>query len=200
MNNINWKFTDKFRSHWVKVRFYREKPKDNVKKTKNMRFCEAVKKAVTAPVLLSKDNVSCMGAQYAFGWNMDTKKLLRHCRDKTQTAMAGLKSIFSQSPRLKQTFKYIGLNTEGAPDVLISYTSPQEVMYLINSYQKYTGKNPDVSLSSMMPVCGGIAAGSYLDGKFTVSFGCEDSRNFASLGRSSVAVGIPRNLYSVFVD
>ena len=200
MHNINWKFADKFRSHWVKVKFYQERPQEEVKKSKNVRFCEAVKEAITHPILLDKNSVSCLGAQHAFGWNSNRKKLLEECQNKTQASMASLKSILSRSPRLKKPFKYIGLNTEGIPDLLISYTSPQEIMDLTRLYQKHTGKNLDISLSNMMSICGGIAVRSYLEQKVTLSFGCVDSRNFAGLERHTVAVGIPRDLCNIFVD
>jgi len=200
MHNINWKFTDKFRSHWVKVKFYREKPQEEAKKPKNVRFCEAVKKAITQPILLDKNSISCLGAQHAFGWDANRKKLLETCQNKTQASMANLKSTFSQIPRFKKPFKYIGLNTKDIPDILISYTSPQEIMNLTGLYQKYTGKNLDISLSNMMSICGGVAVRSYLEEKITLSFGCVDARNFAGLERYTVAVGIPRNLFHIFVD
>ena len=200
MHNINWKFTDRFRSHWVKVKFYQEKPQEEAKKSKNVRFCEAVKEAITHPILLDKNSISCFGAQYAFGWNKNRKKLLETCQNKTQASMANLKSTLSQIPRFKKPFKYIGLNTKDIPDILISYTSPQEIMNLTGLYQKYTGKNLGISLFNMMSICGGVVVGSYLEEKITLSFGCVNARNFAGLERHTVAVGIPRNLYNIFVD
>jgi len=42
MDRINWKFSDKFRSHWIKVKFYEENPKlKDVDKPKKIRFCQA---------------------------------------------------------------------------------------------------------------------------------------------------------------
>jgi len=201
MDRINWKFADRFRSHWVKVKFYQKKPKvEEAKKSKDVRFCKAVKEAITHPILLDKNSISCLGAQYAFGWNPDRKKLLETCKNKTQASMTNLKSTLSHVPRFKKPFKYIGLNTEDIPDLLISYTSPQEIMNLTRLYQKHTGKNLDISLSNMMSICGGVAVRSYLEEKITLSFGCIDSRNLAGLERHTVAVGIPRNLFNIFVN
>ena len=200
MNDVNWKLADRFGSHWIKVKFYREKPQEEAKRSESVRFCEAVKEAIIRPVLLDEKNVSCIGAQYAFGWAHDQKRLLEECQKKTGASMANLQSTLSRSPRFKKPFKYIGLNTEGMPDILISYTSPQEIMDLTRLYQKYTGKHLDISLSNMMSICGGVAVRSYLDKKITLSFGCVDSRNFAGLERHTVAVGIPRNLCNIFVD
>jgi len=201
MNNINWKFANIFRSHWVKVKFYKEKPKaEEAKKSKGIRFCEAVKEAITHPILLDRNSISCLGAQYAFGWNANRKKLLETCQNKTQASMANLESTLSRIPRFKKPFKYIGLNTKDIPDILISYTSSQAIMNMIGLYQKYTGKNLDISLSNMMSICGGVAVRSYLEEKITLSFGCVDARDFAGLEKYAVAVGIPRNLWNIFVE
>lgn len=55
MDNVNWYFSGKFRSHWIKVKFYKEKPKNNdVKILKNIKFCEATKEAILRSILLDK--------------------------------------------------------------------------------------------------------------------------------------------------
>jgi len=70
MENINWRFSDRVRSHLVKVKFYNKKPGlTNAKRLTNVRFCEATKEAVLHPVILDRDSISCPGAQYAFGWS-----------------------------------------------------------------------------------------------------------------------------------
>jgi len=201
MNNINKKFSNKFRSHWVKVKFTNEEPDSKEgKKIRNVRFCEAVKEAVTEPIILEKSSVSCLGAQYAFGWNSNSKKLLKTCRDKTNSSIANLKSALSESPRFKKAVKYIGLNTKGIPDLMISYTTPEEIMNLTKTYQKFTGKGLDILLHSMMSICSGVAVKTYLEEKITISFGCNDSRNFAALDRHTLAIGIPKNMWNIFVD
>jgi len=64
MDRINWEFTDKFRSHWIKVKFYEENPKlKDVEKPKKTKFCEATNEAITRPILLSKASISCPGAR-----------------------------------------------------------------------------------------------------------------------------------------
>ncbi len=201
MDRINWRFSDKFGSHWIKVKFYKEKPKlKEVIRLKNVMFCEATKKAIIQPIILDKDSISCLGAQYAFGWEPDKKRLLEICRSKTQASIANLKSMLSRAPRFRKPFKYIGLNTEGIPDLIMAYTSAQEIMNLTRLYQRRTGKNLDVLLPGMMPICGGIAVKTYLEGKITLSFGCVDSRNFADLRREFIAVGIPKDLWNIFID
>ena len=202
MDRINWKFSDRFRSNWIKVKFYKEKPSlEKVKRLKNVRFCEATKEAITCPLLLGKMDISCLGAQYAFGWKSDFKdKPLDNCHEKRQIQKKKIKSMLSQIPCLNGDFNYIGLNTEGEPDLIMSYMSPREVMPLIRVYNNHTGENLNISLSNMMAICGGVAVRSYLTKNICLSFGCDDSRKYADIKRENVAVGIPSRLFKVFVD
>ena len=202
MDQINWRFSDRFGSHWIKVKFYKEKPTlEEAQKLKRVRFCEATREAIKYPVLLDKNSISCPGAQYAFGWNSNYKnELLGNCQDKRQTQVRILKSMFSKTPYFKRPFKYIGLNTEGEPDLIMSYMSPEQIMNLIKIYNNLSGENLDVSLSSMMPVCSGIAVKTYLKGEVSLSFGCDDSRKFSDMRRDSLVIGISKNLFKVFVD
>ena len=202
MDDIQWKFSDKFRNHWIKVKFYKEKPSlKDTKKLKNVRFCEATNEAMLNPILLDKKSISCPGAQHAFGWRLNSKnEFLENCYDKRQAQKDILKSIISQTPYFKKPFEYIGLNTEGAPDLVMSYMPPEEVMNLMKIYQNHKGENFDISLSTMMSICSGIAVRTYLEDKVSFSFGCDDSRKYADMRRENLAVGIPRKLFNVFVD
>ena len=200
MDNIHRRFSDKFRSYWIKVKFYKDKPKDgDAKRLKDVRFCEATREAILHPILLDKESIACSGAQHAFGWNSLYKnKLLQGCCDKRNVRKDTLKSMLSRIPYFKKPFKYIGLNTEGTPDILMSYITPQEVMELIKIYHNKEGGNLDVSLCTMMAVCGGVAVRTYLDEKISLSFGCDDSRKYADMRRESLAVGIPNRLFKLF--
>ena len=202
MDKVNWRFSDKFRSHWIKVKFYKEKPKDNdAKRLKNVRFCEATREAILHPILLDKESIVCPGAQHAFGWKSLYKNgLLKGCCDKRDVQKNTLKSMLSRIPYFKKPFKYIGLNTEGIPDLVMAYIPPQEVMDLIKMYHNKEGNNLDVSLCTMMAVCGGVAVRTYLDEKISLSFGCDDSRKFADMRRENLAVGIPKKLFQIFFD
>lgn len=202
MERINLRFSDKFGSHWIKIKFYRERPAlKETQKSKGMRFCEAAKEAIKGPVLLDKNGISCLGAQYAFGWRSDYKKgLLNNCRGKRKVQLDVLKSMFLKMPYFKKPFKYIGLNTEGQPDLIMSYMSPEKIMSLIKVYNDRYGKNLDISLCSMMSICGGIAVRTYLNKRVNISFGCNDSRRFADMQRNNLAIGIPNRLFNSFID
>jgi len=197
------RFSDKFRSHWIKVKFYEHKPDLNkAKKLKGVRFCEATKQAISGPVLLDKDSINCSGAQYAFGWSdfgKDEGVFFNSCQDKRKANKVILNSLFTHAPRFKESFSYIGLNTEGEPDLIMSYLSPEEAMNLVKIYNNHQGGSLDVSLSSMMPICAGIAVRTYREKRISFSFGCDDSRKFAQIGRDRLAVGVPWKLSNDFM-
>jgi len=195
------KIAEKFSSQWIKVKFYEKEPRLNgVTRPKNVRFCEALNLAIIKPIILSKESISCESAQYVFGWRekFDTQ-LLDSCQDKCRVSDKILKSLLSNIPRFKKPFSHIGLNTDYEPDLMISFVAPQEMMRIIKVYNNHNGKNVEVSLNSMMGLCGNIAVKSFLEEKISISFGCLDSRKFADMRRDSLAVGIPRKLFKMFV-
>ena len=195
------KIAEKFSSQWIKVKFYEKEPHlDGVTRPKNIRFCEAVNLAITQPVILNKDSLSCESAKYVFGWRekFDTR-LLDDCRGKSKINDKNLKSLLSSIPRFKKPFSHIGLKIDGEPDLLMSFVAPEEMMLIIKVYNNRTGKNIEVFLNSMMGLCGNIAVKTFLQEKINISFGCLDSRKFAEIGRHRLAVGIPRKLFKVFV-
>ena len=135
MDRINWKFSDKFRSHWIKVKFYENDPKlKDVERPKKIRFCEATNQAITKSILVNKASFSCPGARYALGYENGSS--IKSCDDKRDVSETILKTMLSKSPTLKKSYEYIGFNTDGDPDLLISYLPPEEVMNLIKIYNK----------------------------------------------------------------
>ena len=201
MQDINWHFSDKFRSHWIKVKFYKDKPSlQGIKPARNIRFCEATHKALLNPVLLNRKSMSCAGAQYAFGWkNGSGNQLLTKCNSKRKGLANISEAMLAQTVGLKEQIEYIGLNTEGVPDMVLSYMPAEEVMDIIKMYYNSTGQNLKMSFSPMMSICGGIAVRTYLKQDINISFGCSDSRHYANMRRETLAVGIPRKLFGIFV-
>jgi uncharacterized protein (DUF169 family) len=200
MDNIHLKFSDKFRSQWIKVKFYQEEADfGKARISKGLRFCEAVKEAISHPVLLDRDSINCPGARYAFGWS-NKNELLEHCHEIGHITKENLEPMLPVIPHLKEPLKYIGLNTIGEPDLVISFILPESAMDLIKLYHYHFGKNLDVSLCSMMSVCSGIAVRAYLEEKIAISFAFEDSRQYAQIDRNRMVVGIPQKLFPVFAN
>ena len=202
MKKVDWRNQHKFNSYWIKIKFFDEKPKlDNVKLLKNVRFCEATQKVMFQPVLLDRESISCPGARYAFGWDAGNKNiLLNSCSDKQKIQKDTLNSILMRAPYFRKPPKYIGLNTEDEPDLVISYMTPAKIMNLVKTYHNRWNKNLDVSLYSMMPICGGVVVRSYLENKISISFGCHDSRKYTEMRMENLTVGVPKNMFNIFMD
>ncbi|MBN2483963.1 MAG: DUF169 domain-containing protein [Candidatus Omnitrophica bacterium] len=201
MEKVNWKLSGKLGSHWIKVKFYQEEPEDkDAKRLKDVKFCQATKLAVIHPVILDKTSINCAGAHCAFGWSDSSEAFLKNCREKNNMPLGTLQSILSRADYFKKSVAYIGLNTAGIPDLVLSYVSPEQAMAIVKIYQLHTGKNLDTSLCSMMSICGSVAVRAHLTKEITFSFGCEESRRSASLGKENLAVGIPQILFGLFVD
>jgi len=195
MNRIHKQFSNQFRTQWFKIKFYREKPDiNNVKRLEKVRFCQAIKDGVLYPVILDKESINCPGALYAFGWQ-NQQELIEHCKDKINLSGKELDDLISQQPRFKKPFKYIGINMEGEPDLIVSNILPRDAMDLINLYHRKTGKILNVSLCSMMSVCSGIAVKTFLENQITFSFGCMDSREYGQIDRSRLVVGVPKKFF-----
>jgi len=201
MDRIHWKFAEKFRSQWVKVKFYRECP-DFGKNTrlKNVRFCEAVNRAVRRPVLLDQQSISCPGARYAFGWG-GPKGIFEPCQGCFGIPPSADRNFdFSNLPRFNEGFECIGLNIEGDPDMLLSYVSTETAKVLARQYHCYEGKALRTVLSGVMPICSGVAVKAFLDEEPAVSFGCINAPKVLGGGGNLVAVGIPQKKFGVFLN
>lgn len=199
---MNHKFSKKISSQWIKVKFYEKEPKlKGVTSPKNVRFCEAVNMAITSPIILTKEQISCESASYIFGWREQfDNKILDCCQDKCKVGDKILQELVQSIPKIKKQFTHIGLNTDDDPDLVMACVNPGEMMKIIKIYNNYNGKNVDVALNSMMGLCGNIAAKTFLEDKINISFGCLDSRKFADIGPDRLVVGIPKKLFKVFIQ
>ncbi|MFW6139393.1 MAG: DUF169 domain-containing protein [Spirochaetota bacterium] len=202
MELINKRLSKKFGKHWIKVKFYEEGPSlENIQRPNHIRFCEATKKAILNPILLNKEHISCPGALYTMGWDSRfPHQLFNNWDSKNENQKNLLRSLVSQIPVLDSGVEYIGLNTEGESDMVMAYLSPDEAMELIKLLNFSFGINVKTSLFSVMSICGGIAVNTFQREKISLSFGCDNCRNYANMHRFEVAVGIPRSMYHLFVD
>ncbi len=200
MNHIHRRFSEKFRSSWVKVKFFSDDPGFSGGNFRG-RFCEALKQALVSPLLLDRNSLTCPGARYAFGWDTkeaDREKMLKFCPGVSNSSSLAL--AIPVPGRLIKKFKYVGLNFEGEPDLLISYLEPEKVMEILKVYSDKQGIGLDVSLSSVMSICEGVAVRSFIDKKISLSFGCRDSRRFAGIGMEKLAIGIPANMFNSLLE
>jgi uncharacterized protein (DUF169 family) len=199
--NMNKRFSEKFSSQWIKVKFYHKDPSSNgIAHPKSIRFCEALKLAITKPIIVDEKNLSCESARHAFGWREKfDKDLLGKCKDKRNVNSKVLESLLLTVPRLNKPFSCIGLNTDDEPDLLMASICPKDMMEIVKIYNNRKGENLKLSLNSASGICSNVAVKSFLDGNINISFGCTDSRRYADIGRDRLTVGIPSRLFELFI-
>jgi len=179
-------------SDWVAIKFEKEIPVNDIEP---VRFCEAVYKAQKKTVSLSLSNVCCQGAKRCLGWlkNNDVK-LAQMLSEKTGIHQKVARELVRKVPVLNDKFSGISLGKDIDGDVYISYASPESAMKLVRSWQKMTGQNLDTEVSGIMSVCGNVAVKSYIDQKISISFGCPDSREYGSIEKGRLVIGLPHKV------
>lgn len=179
---------------WTSVKFYFSGAAvPDVKMAGDLRFCEAILRARSGPLLLRPNAVSCPGAKYVFGWDRKRRdeivaELVKRRGMEPDTA----ENLISQVPVLTRPPVAIGLNSDDAPDLVVSYCQPPTAMDLLKLWQaEFGGGNLMSGLSSILSVCGNVSVGSYLSEEVSLSFGCDDAREFAGIGRDRLVIGVP---------
>jgi uncharacterized protein (DUF169 family) len=179
---------------WTTVKFYlSDEAAPDVRAARDLRFCEAILESRSGPLVLRPDAVSCPGAKYVFGWD-------RNCRDEISAELVtrrgmeadAAENLISQVPVLTRPPVAIGLNSDDLPDLIVSYCQPPTAMDLLKLWQsEFGGGNLPSRFSSILSVCGNVSVGSYLSSEVSLSFGCDDAREFAGIGRDRLVIGIP---------
>jgi uncharacterized protein (DUF169 family) len=182
-------------SEWIAIRFDSLVP---IEKMKPLRFCEAVHLAQETNLRLNPYTVGCDGARRCFGWLKDFDlTLAQRLSMKTGISSVVACELIKNVPFLPKAFSGISLGRHIEGDVYISYASPESAMRLVRHWQKKTGENLAIKVSTMMSVCGNIAVKSYVDSTISVSFGCPDSREFGGIQKGQLVIGVPERIARV---
>jgi len=196
--------------HWVGVKFYpssselgevsRTYFESKISSGSKLRFCEAIDEAIVHPVFLNADCIGCEAAKFIFGWSKKEKgDIVKVCQDKRDISYELAESMIEKLPSFKNPPEYIGINTDDNPDLAITYLNPQAAMNIVKIYHNIKGEDLNVSISSMMAICGSLALKSYITDRITLSFGCDDSRKYSNIDKDRLALCIPKNLFNVFL-
>ncbi len=185
-------FQKKFGSRWTGVKFFFDDPSEEGRFfSKETRFCEALSRSWSSNNLLRRGCVNCMGANYVFGWQGTSDKVIENFQKKRNVSSREAASIIKGLPRMDVPPLAIGLNGVESPDVIVSCLQPQQFMRLLEVYQGIFGKTLKVDLSACAAVCGNVAVKAYITKRIALSFGCEDSRQYGGISRDRLIVGIP---------
>jgi uncharacterized protein (DUF169 family) len=202
MKGLRFKFQDKYSDQWVTVKLYRENPsRVHYPIVTFDRMCEALTSAIRSPLLLDLHNFSCLGARYCLNGNIDIgKEVLPLFKEKRGISEEQTLALLEGIPQLHNSFRYMGLNVEEEPDLILAYIHPRDMMQLLKTYQNKIGENLQMELSGVMGVCAQVVVKTFLTEKISISFGCDDSRKYAKIGRDKLIIGIPKKLFNLFID
>lgn len=209
------KLRDFYGVHWIGIKFYSstknpeplDAQNENLSKIKEFpsaekkyRFCEALDEAVSHPICLNSDNLSCDRAKFVFGWSFENKnEIMESCQTKMGLSNEEVKNLFYNFSKLNKNIESVGLNTSEFPDLAIAYLNPGVAMRIIRKYNRNNSENIDVSISSVMSICGSLVVRSYMEDKITLSFGCEDSRRYSNIDRDRLAICLPQRVFRTFL-
>jgi len=170
------------------TRFYKEEYKE----VKMVRFCEAVCLARESPIILKKKNISCPGARFAFGVAEENPGMVKKGLME-ERAMNGdaAEKLIKNIQRLSQVYKWIILGDKDS-QIYIFFFNPKKFMEFLILYQM-AGEPLAITLSSIMTMCGDLAVRSFTSGKTTVSFGCQNSRQYGGIKDDELIVCLPAN-------
>jgi uncharacterized protein (DUF169 family) len=161
-----------------------------------MHFCRAVSVSKTGPLTLTQKDVNCPGARRSFGWrNGVISELVGTMVQQTGFPPSVAEKLIEETPRLENgRVAAVTVGDYKAPDILMAYLQPAQAMRLVLRWQQAYAGRLDATVSTVMSICGGIAAGTYLTGKVCTSFGCPASRKHGAISRDRMAIGIPATL------
>ncbi len=148
-------------------------------------------------VLLNGENISCLAAREILGLtgceesHVDEchKELVREGRFMSkEAALRALMGI----PRMERKPRNILLSSRTiSPDVYVFYLSPKHFMMMTQAYQRATGEELRLDVSSVMPVCGNCTVRPYVTDRICASFGCAESRTYGMITDDKFVVGMP---------
>jgi len=178
---------------WTGIAFHREIPEHTRIAEGPMYFCEAVLKSSTGAVTLTQRDIICPGAQRSLGWQLNgNADLVAKLTGPDGLEVASAEALINKTPRIEdEGIVAVTVGTYAAPDILISYLQPEVAMRFVRQWQRVHHTNLQISVSSIMAVCGSVAAGAFTGGKVCCSFGCPESRLHGCIGRDRLVIGVP---------
>jgi uncharacterized protein (DUF169 family) len=200
--NVYRCFENQMGGRWIGVRFHHRGSGQEAMTSRPMYFCEAVLASSTGPLTLTKTLLSCPGAQRSFGWSVKGDGgLVEKLASGSGLPHSTAKALIAKTPCIDtEKITAVTVGTYDAPDVLLSYLQPETAMRFVLQWQNAHIESLDLSFSSVMAVCGNVAAGAYATGRVCCSFACSESRAHGNIGRDRLVIGVPARMAAELVQ
>ena len=177
---------------WTGVALHYEAAPAGAPVLHEMRLCEAVTRSFVQPIVLPAHKIGCPGARRALGLMDDDRALAQQMSQKAGVPFDTLCKVLGETPCLAAPVTAVSLGaSHDAPDVMVGYVQPKEVMSLLRRWQVFYGHAPALPLSSFLAICAWVVVRAHRLDEISVSFGCVDSRQFGGIGSDTLVVGMP---------
>ena len=130
-------------------------------------------------------------------WLRKNEQILTECAEKLveerrfTDKRSALQSLLDV-PRIRgKTCSILLSASKVLPDVYILYLRPVDVMLFVQAYHRVIVQPIRLDITSVMPVCGNCAVKPYVTNEISVSFGCEDSREYGGITDNKLVLGVP---------
>ena len=187
--NILEVIEEKIGGKWVGVIFHNNIPE------KARRLCEAIGRSYKNKIILTRESVDCPRAYRSLGWLRNNNDSMVHkLAEKMDTSHNIAQKLITRTPYIRQEITAVSVGDYHNPDIVVSYTTPNVAMNLVRLWQKISGTNLTLDVSTIMAAWGNIVVKAYLTGQICMSFGCPDSRECGCIEANKLIIGIPINL------
>lgn len=86
------------------------------------------------------------------------------------------------------------------PDVIIVMTDALQSMRIVQGYEYFTGRKPNVDLGAMQAMCSELTVSPYMTGELNVSVLCPSTRMLCKWDANDMAVGIPFEMFEMITE
>ena len=177
-----------------------------------MPYCVMVKQAVLSGKAIKSrlEHHKCDGATTAFALEPSTERIesgqeyfsyqLYSSVAVARRMRAAIKSLH-RMPVSTYGVAIVPLREcESTPDVIVMMTTALQSMRLVQGYEYYTGKKPQIDMGAMQGMCSELTVSPYLTGEMNVSVLCPSTRMLCKWSENDMGVGIPYELFEMITD
>ena len=186
---------EKIGGKWVGIVFHNNSIRNNDMSEKPMRLCEAIGKSYNNKIVLTKNFLDCPGGCRSLGWLKNSNDfMINKLTEKSGMSFDIARKLITSSPSIKKNIFAVTMGKIENPELVLSYAQPDVAMKLIRLWQKVSGIELTINVSSIMAVCSNVVAKVYNTGQICMSFGCPDSREYGGIEANKLVIGMPISL------
>ncbi|MDI9644632.1 MAG: DUF169 domain-containing protein [Candidatus Verstraetearchaeota archaeon] len=175
---------------------------------KRIRFCQAVMEASWGkPLAVSPTEMACGPGPASFGAPVKDKVFkgeVHHALGLFEKPEAAVKCLSANTKMMPGSVAYALVSPleRGliAPDVIIMRVSPEQAMWICQTWCYSDGEHLKIDLQTEASVCSGVAVSAFLKNEIQIGLGCYGSRTSTDIEPGEMLIGIPGSLLEKTVE